>query len=296
MLGLTGRLPADGPASFLTIAQNNLHARPGDDASAAISADGRFVAFVSYAPLAGADTNDHADIYVLDRATGGVSLETPEFAGRLFDPSVASPHLSGNGQLLVYEVSRARDGAGPEAFRTIMVRDRSTGTTRRLLTRRDPPNGHSRDPRIAADGGTVVFVSAATNLVDLPDANGLAEDVFAVDVTTMAVQRVSVDTAGRQMTAGASFGPAVSHDARYVAFSSTAPLDGMTGQTDRRRARVDVYCRDTKLGVTTRISAASSSRTRRISPVARAVPRPNGTSTWCRTFSCSIGPGARSGG
>jgi Tol biopolymer transport system component len=225
---LAERLPADGSASFVTVAQGNINARPLDAASASISADGRFVAFLSYAPLAGADTNRHADIYVLDRSTGSVSLETPENAGSVFDPSLTTPQLSGNGQLLVYVASPATAGPAAAAPRAIMVRDRSLGITRALLMGGDPPNGDSRDPRITADGGTVVFASSATNLVDIPDVNGVVEDVFLADVATRAVRRVSVDSAGRQMATGASFSPAVSEDARYVVFSSTAALDGST--------------------------------------------------------------------
>ena len=250
------RLPADGSTSFLTIAQGNLNARPVDSASASISADGRFVAFLSYAPLAGADTNTRADIYVLDRSTGGVSLETPEHAASPFDNALSTPQLSGNGQLLVYVASPGLERAGAAALRTIMVRDRTIGITRALFTAGTLPNGDCRDPRITADGRTVVFASSATNLVDIPDANGSAEDVFVVDVTTMAVRRVSVDSAGRQMATGASFAAATSDDARYVVFSSTAALDGSKGRADEGRPRVEVYCRDMRLGLTTKISEA----------------------------------------
>jgi len=256
VLWLAERVPADESASFLTVAQGNVYARPIDSASASISADGRFVAFLSYAPLAGADTNGHADLYVLDRSTGTVSLETPGYAGGVFDHSLTAPQLSGNGQLLVYVTSPATEAPAAAAPRAIMVRDRSTGTTRALLTGGDPPNGDSRDPRITPDGRTVVFASSATNLVDLPDVNGAIEDVFLAEVATGAVRRVSVDSAGRQMTRGASFAPAVSHDARYVVFSSTAALAGSNGRADEGRARVEVYCRDTQLGLTTKISEA----------------------------------------
>jgi Tol biopolymer transport system component len=254
LLASAGRLPADGSPSFLTIPQASV--RPADETSASISADGRFVAFLSYAPLAAADTNSHADIYVLDRATGSVSLETPEYAGSAFDLALTTPQLSGDGQRLVYVVSPppARGDATPP--RTIMLRDRSIGVTRALLARGEPPNGGSRDPRITADGRTVVFASASTNLGDVPDANDAAEDVFAADVMTMAVRRISVDSAGRQMPVGSSFAPAASHDARYVVFSSTAALVGSPGHADEGRARVDVYRRDTRLGVTTKISEA----------------------------------------
>ena len=252
-LALAERVPADGAASFLTIAQGNLNARAVEAASASISADGRFVAFLSYAPLASADTNNRADIYVLDRATGSVSLETPEFARSVFDTWLTTPQLSGDGQLLVFVASPVSEPPGTRLHREIMIRDRAIGVTRALLADGAVPTGDSRDPRITADGRTVVFASSATSLVDGLDANGVADDVFAVDVTTRAIRRVSVDSAGRQM-AGASFGPAVSQDARFVVFSSKAVRDGAKARPDKGGADVDVYCRDTRLGVTTKIS------------------------------------------
>ena len=255
MLGLAEHLPADQSA-FLTIAQGNITARPIDAASASVSADGRFVAFLSYASLTDADTNSRADIYVLDRSTGAVSLETPEYATAALDRSLSTPQLSGDGQRLVYVASSALHRDAAPSLGIIMVRDRTIGTTRPLFTRGNGPDGDSRDPRITADGRTVVFASSSTNLVDGPEANGSAEDVFVVDIATISVQRVSVDSAGRQMAAGASFAAAASHDGRYVVFSSTAALDGSTVQAGQGRPRVEVYRRDTRLGLTIKISEA----------------------------------------
>jgi TolB protein len=257
LLAFAVPLPAGDSASFLTIAQSNVHARPADSASASISADGRFVAFLSFAALAGADTNTHADIYVLDRSTGSVSLETPEYARSALDHALTAPRLSGDGQRLVYAASAAPDSLGTAARPMIMIRDRSTGITRALLAGREPPNGNSRDPAITADGRMIVFASSSTNLVAIPDANGTGEDIFAADLATMAIRLISVDSAGRQMAEGASYGPAASQDGRYVVFNSTAALDGSKTGVGGGRARVDVYRHDTRFGVTVKVSQSS---------------------------------------
>ena len=246
-------LPADESIAFLTIAQGNRHARPADGASASISADGRFVAFVSYAALTSADTNSRADIYVLDRSSGAVTLETPEYAASSFDHALSTPHLNGDGGVLVYVVS-PRPDSGRATGRTIVIRDRKSGIARPLLAGGEPPNRDCRDPRITADGRTVVFASSSTNFGDGADVNGIAEDVFAADVGTMAVRRISVDSAGHEIAAGSSYAPAASHDGRYVVFSSTAPQDGLPAPARAGRARVDVYRRDTRLEVTDKIS------------------------------------------
>ena len=56
---------------------------PHSGARGAVSSDGRIVAFVSDARLLPDDANGVADIYVLDRATQAVTLETGAAAGGL---------------------------------------------------------------------------------------------------------------------------------------------------------------------------------------------------------------------
>ena len=64
----------DESTAFLTAPQADARASPADPPTVAVNAnDGRYVAFTSYARLAPADTNDEADIYVLDRTTGAIS-------------------------------------------------------------------------------------------------------------------------------------------------------------------------------------------------------------------------------
>src|SRR5438128_8856343 len=62
--------------AFVTIAEQDSQRAPLDSPEVAVSADGRFVAFVSYVRLVPADTNARRDVYVLDRTSGHVSLES----------------------------------------------------------------------------------------------------------------------------------------------------------------------------------------------------------------------------
>ena len=184
--------------------------------------DGRYVAFTSYARLAPADTNDEADIYVLDRATGASALETSPSDGRLPGRRVGVPLAERRRPVPGVRVARPRSRRAPQ----LIIKDRKTGTSRAIEPPDDAPNGDSRDATISADGRTVVFASAATNLTGGPDANGAGEDVYRFDVASGTISRVSLDASGRQPSTGSSFAPAVSADGRYVAFSSNAPLDG----------------------------------------------------------------------
>ena len=251
LAAIAGPPSDDDSTVFLTAAQANVRALPVDAPAVAVNAnDGRYIAFTSYARLASADTNVYSDIYVLDRTTRAVTLETSQPAG-LSDLDYAFPHLSGDGRLLVYEASANSGSAG----RIIVLRDRWTGVARTIEPPSEPINNSCRHGTISADGRTVVFTSAATNAANGPDANGTAEDVYRFDVPSAAVSRVSVATDGRQPPDGSSFAPTVSADGRYIAFSSTAPLDGVVATTPPgSRPMVNVYMRDLTLSVTTRVS------------------------------------------
>ena len=76
-------LTAGGPQALVTVAQRDANRSPRSPRSADISADGRFVAFESRARLVAADVDDLHDIYVLDRTTSQVTLETSRHRRRV---------------------------------------------------------------------------------------------------------------------------------------------------------------------------------------------------------------------
>ena len=243
--------PADDSAIVLTVPLHLLQAGESSSPSASISADGRFVAFVSFAPLVAADTNDQADVYVLDRGSGALSLErvaaTPNLQER--------PLLSPTGHYLVYE---ADAGEGSAAVRVIMIGERPSGAARPLQRGAETPNGSSRSASISADERYVAFASSATNLVEGADANGRAEDVYVADLASGSVRRASTDSSGVQASAGSSFAPSISDDGRFIAFTSSARLDPATG--DPTVAALNIYVKDLLTGVTTRGSVGEGGR------------------------------------
>jgi Tol biopolymer transport system component len=223
--------PLGEPASFVTIAQAEAHRSPIDTASAAVSADGRYIAFISAVQLVPADTNRQRDIYVLDRTNGEVTLESGSRDRGAVHGDVDHPSISADGRWLVYNL--------PEH---IVVHDRREGATRILS------EGH--DPVISLDGRFVVFTSSAMNLVSGKDANGTAEDVYLADLRSGALCRISVDNFGAQPSVGSSMTPSISSDGRYVAFSSTAPLGAASN-----KGVSHVYVRDTQLNTTKPIAS-----------------------------------------
>jgi Tol biopolymer transport system component len=251
----------DPPGVFLTVPQANARGSPSDPPEVSVSANGRYVAFTSFVRLAARDTNECADVYVLDRVTGRVTLESLTPDGHASNRPSSRPHLAGDGRLLIYETIEGSAGAGLPPRWVVVLRDRLTGATRLLERPGVAANGGSRDAAISADGRVVVFASTASNLTDRPDAKGSGDDVYSVEVASMTIRRVSVDAAGRHPAAGSSFAPAVSADGRYIVFSSTAPLDGAAGPPAAAagRPQVNVYLRDTTLGLTTRVSVRAGS-------------------------------------
>ncbi|HKN37955.1 MAG TPA: hypothetical protein VJ622_06345 [Acidimicrobiia bacterium] len=98
-------------------------------------------------------------------------------------------------------------------------------------------DGASFTPAISADGRWVAFASAASTLV-AGDTNG-TEDVFVYDRLSRTTERVSLSSAGEQGN-GDSFGPAISADGRYVAFTSSA--SNLT--PDDTNGELDIFVRD----------------------------------------------------
>jgi len=257
VVGIAGYFAAMTPAtdSFMTIPQRDEARSFVAPTPVDFSSDGRFVAFDSYARLVPADEDNRRDVYVLNRSNGRVTLES----GMLESWADSShPRLSGDGRYLVFEAEWLAEG--PLLPRTVIVLcDRSAGTSTVLrAVDRNLPNRSSYAPDISSDGRFVVFSSTATDLVPGPDANDHSEDVYALDVQTAVVRRISVDSTGAQASVGASFSPSVSADGRWIAFVSTAPLGSAAArgsQASRPNLR-QVYARDMVLGTTTPVSLA----------------------------------------
>lgn len=253
------RLASPDPADLVTVRQNDDRRSPFTPAAVDISADGRFVAFESFARLVAGDTDDDTDIYVLDRRTGITTLETEPL-----DPgvTVTRPRISADGRWIVFQITQLQVGGAPQS--DIMLADRQASTLTLVSTgpRGEPANGSSRDPDISDNGRIAVFSSTATNLVPGPDANGAEEDIFALEVPSGTVRRVSLNAEGLQPSIGASFRPSLSADGQVMAFVSLADLDHRTPPrpTGAQRRPTQVFVRDLALATTTRVSRTSKGR------------------------------------
>jgi Tol biopolymer transport system component len=224
-----------------------------------ISADGRYVAFYSYATnLVPGDTNGEYDIFERDRQTGTTTrVSVDATGGQLNGPSI-SPSYSADGRYMAFLSYASNLVPGdtnqqPDVF----VRDRLTGQSERVnVSSSGVPTGlrgHSEDPSISANGRYVVFQSYATGLV--PGDTNKEPDIFVHDRQTGVTERVSVSSSGAQANSQSTLA-SISGDGRYVAFSSYAsnlvPKDS--------NYRQDVFVHDRVTGVTQRVSVPTGRR------------------------------------
>jgi Tol biopolymer transport system component len=224
---------------------------------AAISADGRFVAFESAASnLVGGDTNGTYDIFVHDRHTGTTERASLATGGGQANGYSRLPSISGDGRYVAFYSEATNLVAGDtNGFDDVFVRDRQLGTTERVSvsTSGTQGNEYSAYPSISADGRFVLFEGFATNLVP-GDGNG-ATDLFVRDRQLGSTERVSVATGGVEGNS-ASFGNTIgriSADGRFVVFDSLA-TNMVAGDTN---GQGDVFVHDRQLGITERVSVAT---------------------------------------
>jgi Tol biopolymer transport system component len=209
-----------------------------DSGGPSISADGRYVAFRSYASnLVAGDTNGWEDGFVHDRRTG----RTVRIVSPLADSGTLDVRLSGAGRHVSFGVPSA-DGTGDGH---LMVRDLRTGVTRRVSVDSAGRAGDSgaRGAALSSDGSVVAFSSDSTNLV--PGDTNERTDVFVHDVGTGHTRRVSTGPRGAQL-ADPSVAPALSAAGRHVSFSTFA-ADVVPGDTN---GSADVFVRDLRTGRT----------------------------------------------
>ncbi len=215
-----------------------------------ISADGRYVAFDSFAPnLVPGDTNGLTDVFLRDRAAGTTVRVSLTADGKQANGSSYGASISPDGRYLTFTSDAPNLVPGDtNGWADVFRLDRQTGRVALVSASKAgvPGNGASDSGIVSADGRYVVFESQASNLVS-GDTNNSA-DVFVKDMTTGTVKRVGLTTAGRQFGGGAT-DPSMSADGRYVTFSGQ-PSGGFA----------QVYVRDLKLRTTTLVSVGADGK------------------------------------
>ncbi len=226
-----------------------------DSNAVTISADGRFVAFVSAASnLVSEDTNNAADIFVHDRQTSTTSRVSVRSDGAQGNGSSFEPSISADGRFVAFS-SYAHNLLAEETIESwldVFVHDRQTGITSLVSVSCDgtETNGLSQKPAITPDGRFVAFQSEATNLI-ASDTNRVS-DIYIHDRQTGITSLVSVSSNGTQGNL-TSYYPVLSADGRFVAFVSEA-TNLVANDTN---GVADIFIHDRQTGITSRVSVGS---------------------------------------
>jgi Tol biopolymer transport system component len=165
--------------------------------SAAISADGHYIAFQSYLNgfVPGEADDNFLDVYLHDRVTGTTLLVSHE-PGAPTTPAGARdepPVISADGRFVAY----AGGHAGSQ-HQNIFLFDRISGRVQLVSggPQGEEANGECSHPRIAADGRYIAFSSQATNLTADPIEGdplflNVASNAYLYDRTTKRTALVS---------------------------------------------------------------------------------------------------------
>src|SRR5205823_1215291 len=191
-----------------------------------ISADGRYVAFYSYASnlTTDSDTNGTDDVFVRDLQSNTTKLVSVSTTGTSGNSAAYNPVISADGRYVAFYsyASNLTTDSDTNGTADVFVRDLQANTTKLVSVSTTGTSGNniSYNPVISAGGRYVAFYSYASNLTTDSDTNSTA-DVFVRDLQANTTKLVSVSTTG---TSGnnISYNPLLSADRRYVAFYSAA--------------------------------------------------------------------------
>lgn len=189
----------------------------------AISDDGRFVAFESFAVnLVPGDSNGDEDVFLRDRKKGTTTRVSVTSAGLQGEGESDDPDISGNGRFIGFETHALLTAGDVSSTRDVVIHDRLKKKTKLVSKsssgeRGDLPSG---DIFLSFNGRWASFESAATNLISA-DGNGVT-DVFVHDRTTKKTIRVNRRKGGGEPTVEADEAR-LSGDGRFVVFDSGDP-------------------------------------------------------------------------
>jgi Tol biopolymer transport system component len=236
---------------------NSLSSKP------VISADGRFVAFVSGATNLAppADATFQTNVFVRDRRTGRTTKVSVGTGGAAANGGSDQPAISADGRYVAFE-SRAsnlvRRGRRRQGGR---LRPRPPSRANRAGQCRVRGRGQQlRSPASRLTGAVSPFVSVGPS--SAPAVDGIYVRDRRVGTTTLA----SVSSDGRRASSFLELAR-ISGDGRYVVFGSDAS-DLVPGDTN---GTFDAFLRDLRAGRTTRISVSTRGRQANGESVAQSI-------------------------
>lgn len=218
-----------------------------------ISADGRYIVFVSAATnLVNDDSNGKQDVFIYDTQEKTTDIVSTSSTGDIADGDSSMPSMSADNHYVAF-VSTATNLVANDtnkAVSDIFVKDLVTGTTTLVSLAPDgsAADADSSEPQISADGKFVVYSSMAMNLT-ADDTNGIGiRDIFRVELSSLTTVKVNFGDL-EQETGSNSTEPFISGNGNYVLFTTLHALDAID-----LNGRSDIYMRDINAGTTVLVS------------------------------------------
>jgi Tol biopolymer transport system component len=249
----------NGTTERVSVDSSEAEATQGNSEQSSMSADGRYIAFESFAvDLVPGDTGGLQDIFVRDRTSGTterVSVSSAEEQG--VGGGNSGPSISADGNLVAFATGTT-NLVTPDAnanVADIVVRNRSAGTTELVHLSSNEVQGNFQSlgaPAFSGDGRYVAFQSSADNLVPGDDNPG--DNLFLRDMQLGTTEIVSLNDAEELPLGGGGGNPSVSTDGRFVAFET--PAYNLVAGDDNGKS--DIFVRDRLLGTIERSSVTTS--------------------------------------
>ena len=226
----------------------------------AISADGKSVAFESYATnLADGDNNGARDVFVWNENTGTVSLVSQAQQGGTANGESYEPAISGDGRVIAYTSHASNIVLLSPVFSTPNVYVNIKGGTTELITK-DFETGKAASgysPSISDDGTRIAFCAYTSRLVK-DDKNNLW-DIFLWQSDAAGLKRISLTSTWGERDQGTEsasrvVAPSLSGDGRFVAYATTA-TNMVAGDNNGLQ---DIYLYTISSGSVKRISTGSN--------------------------------------
>lgn len=218
-----------------------------------LSAEGRYVAFLSRARQFGGQFFNINHVYVRDRTLGTTELVSVSTALEPSDRDCNTPRISADGNSVVFWGFASNLVAAPNNLADdVYLHDRTLGTTELISQSSGGVRGSldSRYPAVSGDGQRVVFQSVQS--FDPLDSNG-KWDIYLRDRTLNTTTLISRTSSGNAGDGDSTF-PDISRDGDVITFESSA-TDLVTADGNDA---TDIFQYTVSTGVMARVSVNDS--------------------------------------
>lgn len=224
--------------------------------SANLSADGRYVVFVSESTgFVPNDTNMVRDLFLYDTQTCQYERVSDALDGTQANGMVETFAISSDARYIAFTTwaTNLIPGDTVNNALNVYVRDRQLGTLIRIRAYDgSEPLSSLEYPSMSADGRYIAFQSAAWNLI--PGDTNERQDIFVYDRQTNSLERIWEGYDGQQSN-GFSEKPRIAAEGRYVVFASNA-TNWVSGEPID--TQYDLYRYDRQSGVVQRVNVAAN--------------------------------------